>query len=347
MWEVYKEMKPRCKSDPAAKPMSAYQVYLGAKRVHEREGFVMPEGKLVLQAMKALTKRFIKKYGFQALIKHRAEPLTDFMVDKFFSLPEGLQLGTVKVDVKSKGYQGWRCMQSVAARTGVRRQEVSTTNRATGLTKLQYTRDSLVFLVAGKQLTDPTHDELKSMVNGDFVLLKPRPSKADQFGAFWCDKPIYFELDFTAGVNPAKELLRQELMDPVHGADRGRKALFATSSGLPFTKSQVASSFKAMVQHVAPKNKWKHYSFHSYRVYLACALNAVKCPGDKIKRILRWISDEALHTYVRDGPELYVEWLGKLKSGVKIDTVQVSNLPQSVAMLEGVYYDSDTDLDDG
>ena len=60
--------------------------------------------------------------------------------------------------------------------------------------------------------------------------------------------------------------------------------------------------------------------------------------------MLRWISDEALSTYVRDGPEMYVTWLGKL-SGVKIDTVQVSHLPESVAMLDGVYYDSDSEVD--
>ena len=65
--------------------------------------------------------------------------------------------------------------------------------------------------------------------------------------------------------------------------------------------------------------------------------------------MLRWISDESLHTYVRDGhgPELYTKWLGKLACGVNINTVQVSNLPASVAMLDGVYYDSDSDVDDG
>ena len=69
-------MKPRSKKDPAAKPSSSYQVYLGAKRVHKRKGYDMQDGELVVLTMKAITKRFIKKYGFAPLVKKRKEPFT-------------------------------------------------------------------------------------------------------------------------------------------------------------------------------------------------------------------------------------------------------------------------------
>ena len=59
-WLINRNMKPRTKSDPAAKPSSSYQVYLGAKRVHKRQGYSMVNGELVVLAMKAITKQFIK-----------------------------------------------------------------------------------------------------------------------------------------------------------------------------------------------------------------------------------------------------------------------------------------------
>jgi len=120
-WEVYKAMKPRSKKDVAAKPQSAYQVYLGAKRVHERAGYKMPDGTLVVKTMKALTKRFIKKHGFQALIKRRIEPLTAQMIHVFLDLKKGTQVGTIKGKKNSRAWKSWRCMQAVAANAGVRR----------------------------------------------------------------------------------------------------------------------------------------------------------------------------------------------------------------------------------
>ena len=59
--------------------------------------------------------------------------------------------------------------------------------------------------------------------------------------------------------------------------------------------------------------------------------DAVGCPPDKIKRILRWVSDEALQTYVRGGEEMCTKWLDGSATAV-INTVQVSNLPS----LEGM-----------
>ena len=77
------------------------------------------------------------------------------------------------------------------------------------------------------------------------------------------------------------------------------------------------------------------------------ALDDVGCPPDKIKRILRWVSDEALQTYVRDGERMYTKWLDKAPTAT-IKTVQVSNLPSPVeAILDYVdYHESDDEGDD-
>ena len=64
---------------------------------------------------------------------------------------------------------------------------------AEGLTKVQFNRASVVFSVGGMctMYADPDPQVLRMFGESDGVILKPRPSKADQFGAFWCDKPIF------------------------------------------------------------------------------------------------------------------------------------------------------------
>ena len=330
-WMVHRHMKPRKKSDPAAKPASAYQVFLGAKRVHRRAGYQMIDGEMVVDAMKAMNKRFIAKHGYRSLVTKRGEPLTRSMIVKFLSeeyMPQGTKLASLRVNRIGRGWTSWRCMQAAAAQTGFRRDEVACKTKKKGLTKVQYTRESLCFRINGELIADPTTEQLNSFVeqSGFGVILKPRPSKADPRGAFWCDKPIFLPYRENDPVCPAREFVKQELLFPVHGLQRLQMPLFADDNGKPFSKAQVQSIFKEMLKRVVPANKVAEFSFHSYRIYLACALDAVGCPHSKIKRILRWISDEALNTYVRGGEDMYSTWLDKAPMA-NINTVQVSNLP--------------------
>ena len=86
-------------------------------------------------------------------------------------------------------------MNATAAQTGLRKDEVASKTVAEGLTstKVQFNRASVVFSVGGTMHADPDPQVLRMFGESDGVILKPRPSKADQFGAFWCtcDKPIF------------------------------------------------------------------------------------------------------------------------------------------------------------
>ena len=344
LWTLYNDMKPRSKADPAAKPSSAYQVFLGAKRVHERQGYTLMDGEMVPKVMKALTKQYIKKFGYRALVKKRKEPLTNSMIQKFMMMPEGTQLGCVTVRKSSRGYMSWRCLNATAANTGFRKDEIATKSMQVGLTKVQLTRASLVFVKHGKYDADPAPEWLMDFDDTCGVLLKPRPSKADQDGAFWCDKPIYFPFHMVSRVNPARELVQREIMLPVRGAKREEVPLFETDAGVPFTKRQVDTAFKAMIRLVVPLSEVDKYTFHGYRIYLACALDEAGCPPAKIKRILRWVSDESLLNYVRDGERMYTTWLDR-KDRTVIKTIQVSNLPSPYDPILN-YVDCDTDVED-
>ena len=56
VWVVHKNMLPRSKRDPAAKPASAYQVYLGVRRIHERRGYHMVDSHMAVMMVKATNK---------------------------------------------------------------------------------------------------------------------------------------------------------------------------------------------------------------------------------------------------------------------------------------------------
>ena len=55
----------------------------------------------------------------------------------------------------------------------------------------------------------------------------------------------------------------------------------------------------------------KHYSMHSWRIYLACALLQAGASNGTIQAMLRWRSDEAVKIYGRINDDSYADWLAK------------------------------------
>ena len=98
---------------------------MGVCRIHERCGYHMVDSHMMVMMVKAMNKRFVKKHGYQSLMKKRKELLTRHMIERFLSLPEGTKLGCVTVSGKSKGYKSWRCLNAMAAQTGLRKDEVA------------------------------------------------------------------------------------------------------------------------------------------------------------------------------------------------------------------------------
>ena len=103
-------------------------------------------------------------------------------------------------------------MNATAAQTGLRKDEVASKTVAKGLTRVQFDRSSVVFSVDGTMYADPDPQVLRMFGGKDGVILiiKPRPSKADQFGAFWCDKPRFLPYRKYNKVCAARALVEQE-----------------------------------------------------------------------------------------------------------------------------------------
>ena len=119
----------------------------------------MVDSHMTVMMVKALNKikHFVKKHGYQSLMKKEKEPLTRLTIERFLSLLEGTKLGCVTVSAKSKGYKSWQCLNATAAQTGLRKEsdEVASNTVAEGLTRVQFTRASVVFSVGGTMYADP------------------------------------------------------------------------------------------------------------------------------------------------------------------------------------------------
>ena len=68
-------------------------------------------------------------------------------------------------------------------------------------------------------------------------------------------------------------------------------------------------------------------SWHSFRIFLACALKAANVSDTDIQVMLRWKSIASLHAYVRLDQNIQVTFLeAGLKAGIKLDVRQAANL---------------------
>ena len=52
-----------------------------------------------------------------------------------------------------------------------------------------------------------------------------------------------------------------------------------------------------------------NYSWHSFRIYLACALRAAGASAGEIQALCRWVTEQSLAIYARMNETDYVHWL--------------------------------------
>ena len=90
--------------------------------------------------------------------------------------------------------------------------------------------------------------------------------------------------------------------------------MFGPSPGEEFTHQQLDSALQLLLTRGAnvPEEELQNYSVHSFRIIVACALLAAKCPRWLIKRLLRWRGDESLEIYARVNNSEWAAWTSKL-----------------------------------
>ena len=136
------------------------------------------------------------------------------------------------------------------------------------------------------------------------------PCKNDQLGDKYGNHPTYHRLVRVSG-NAAYNMLQYERRFPVPPQARRLVPLFGPSLGAVFSHSQLDTVLRHMLQWVAADQPMlldaahiDRYSWHSFRINLACCLKHLKAPDADIQRYCRWSSQASVDTYGRfDMPE--------------------------------------------
>ena len=159
---------------------------------------------------------------------------------------------------------------------------------------------------------------------GDCAILIPPPSKADQFGMVWGGSPIYLPFANQIG-NAAKALRDLEISMPVTGSEKASTFLFTTSSFLaPLLESTAASVLHSLLTIVTDNAAF--YSFHSFRIALACELKAAGASDGQIQALCRWRSAASLLIYARLNSEDCIAWTMKA-AHADASSIRANHLP--------------------
>lgn len=288
----YREMKPRSKKDVQVLPQSAMNVLLAVRRIHKAHGYKMAPMHQVNAALRGMMRRHAELYTEESLQPKRKEPFTRAILGRLTTIPNGLDLGGQQhlcwEDRRGRAIFALICTLSEC---GFRKGEVAGDRCAK--------RSHLTWRIGGRMVANPTSEQLNRLAAGDMAILKPPPSKADQFGLIWAANPIYLGYD-SRPRNACRALAAMVTRAPITDEQLSSTALFAEAAdGQPFKPSRLDTILRRMLLTFMSPAVAATYSWHSFRIYLACALLATNTPTARILALCRWLTERSLHIYAR------------------------------------------------
>ena len=338
MW-IYGRMQPRKgrflpegpphfgKPKPPS-PLSALAVLRGVRAEHVARGITPPSLALATRRAHEQMLKYSREIGPENCVPQRAIPMTHELICKMLLIPDG------ECILKSCKPWHWFTSYGISLRTaihvlaqcGFRKAEIALGLGKWGPEKMSFA--SLLWLINGEIVANPTPEQLRSLKRGDYAIIMPGASKADCFGMKWGNNPIWLPFDPDAAINAAYALAIWELHAGVKPDDRRTTPLFCGPDGVgsPLRSAALDELFFRMMSYVIGNEaQAKKYSIHGFRSYLASALLAAGCSGPEIQAALRWASDESLKVYQVIQRETYGGWLIAAEQ-VKLTGARASSL---------------------
>lgn len=322
---MYSWMKPRSRADPAADPRSAVKKLQAVRRIHRQRWppIEMVPMSAVANVLKGMMREYIDTHGFRSLVPRRKLPLTNSLINGMLGVYEGARRGALVVARESYYWQAMLCLFVVASETAIRKAEGTGNQGRNGLTFA-----SLTYKVRGTLYKIITRALLAVMGVGDGVYLAHGVAKNDPLGSFFAATPSYLPWR-AVGRCACRELAALDLAAAVAPGAREATPLFGPAAGEFFTEAQVEAAFVLCLAEGArvPAEELSNYSFHSFRIFVACALLSAGAPRWLIKRMCRWRGDESLEIYARVSDQ---EWEQRLSSvlDATVDATLVPRLPR-------------------
>ncbi|KAJ1630124.1 hypothetical protein T492DRAFT_1117132 [Pavlovales sp. CCMP2436] len=276
----YDNMTPRCHSDTAPKPASAFSNVFAIRRIHERSGINLVDFSLLSRVVKGMEIDFVREFGSAALIPSRKKPIFLSHLARFRLAAAGKNINDSTVDWSDPYWIViWGALITLFY-AGFRKSDALST-RNVPFSRGSMTRASLLW-------------------QGVIAVLMPGTSKADQTGTVWGDKPIYLPTRRTNDpLDPGACLAAVERAVPVAPEQAASTPLFALPGSSELTGETFSNVLSAFLRCIMSVEEAADYSGHSFRFGAATTLLARGTPSDFIKRPFRWRSDVAQFTYSR------------------------------------------------
>ncbi|MGA1354914.1 MAG: hypothetical protein ACO32I_09100, partial [Candidatus Limnocylindrus sp.] len=243
---------------------------------------------------KGLLRGYKRVYGTLALAPRRRQPMTRSLWAKVEALRNGQPL---------RGRAPWMQTQQHIDTVGIRLGRVlsATAHRLGEIVaysdEISYlTRENVTYRIGEVIVVDPTRDQLISMRAGDLVYLAPCSSKPDQFGEEHCTFPTVLLYDGTPR-SAAGAIRDIELEVPCRGAARRSQALFSDEQGAPYSYYALNSWLHSLLTALIGAEAASVFSWHSFRIELACLLRSAGCPDSMIQLLCRWKCPASVQKY--------------------------------------------------
>ena len=321
---MYSWMRPRSRADPAADPRNMVKKLYGVRRCHRTR---WPPVEMVPMAavnavLKGMMREFIDAHGFRSLVPKRKLPLTNDLICGMLEVADGARRGALVVARESYYWLSMFTLFTVDAEVGMRKEEVTGDKSRNGITfaSLTYKVKAALYKVLTRAL-------FAMMGKGDGVYLAFSLAKNDPIGIYFTATPAFLPWR-AAGRCACRALAELDLAACIEPSARKDAPLFGPTPGAFFTASQVDAAFALCLAEGArvPDEELQNYSFHSFRIWLACALLSCDTPRWLIKRMLRWRGDESLDIYARVSDD---QWQLRLDQclAATVDASLVPRLP--------------------
>jgi hypothetical protein len=335
------------RSTPEAKPNSVKQSLEAIERRHALIAGSMVSGKTPSAILKAMKLEYVKQHGPEALQPRRRQPMPPAVIRFLLRLDKHVPTALVAGYLIAYFPIFWsnlRGMMAFCAETGTIKAEVSFTSQDMEFDLTRLTRANLRFSIAALSrlgpIDDPDPVQVALITDGDYIVVRPPPSKADRFGERWGNHPIYLEYSRSADVSAAREIVNMETVLPCRGALRRKRPLFVLNAYYQhFHHSLLDRALRDMLSLVPPSlitlKQCQELSWHSFRVTLASSLKAASTDKNPIsdsdiQALCRWATPEALRIYARWTPEDYMAKLRKAKAVLHLRSVGLPRLDDAV-----------------
>jgi len=290
--------------NPTCKIESMMARIRGVVRRHRTLGIKMVSLSLVADTAAGLVQEHIDTHGADSLEPKSKEPFLTVEIIAMLALPDGMRIGGLTAGDNVE-WQGVRTCIALAATMGPR-SEIFAIGKGEAFGPRKASLFSLTYRFGEEYTKTPTKAQLQGAKAGDMSFITPPPCKNDSDGSKFGATPVPCEYHPDRPINFTREIIRYELMRGAIVAEdnpdrRKREPLILGPGGVSWTKAAWAAFFKEVIARVTNPKRSVKLSFHSFRVWLACALLAAGATPEQIMQLLRWSSETARKLYTRMG----------------------------------------------